>query len=318
MAEKLGIPFIRAFTMPWTRTTKYPHPFGVPERPLGASYNYMSHIMIEQIFWKGTSTQVNDWRRKTLGLRPINLSSLGETHAPFLYCYSPNVVRLFLTQVPPPSDWPDWIHTCGYWFLDRSEHNWTPAPSLVKFISQGPVIYIGFGSIVVQDPQEMTSIILEAVKQANVRVILSKGWSGRMKEDNNEKEIIYPSNVYALDKVPHDWLFPQMAGVVHHGGSGTTAAGLRAGCPTLIRPFFGDQYFWADRIQDLGVGIALKKFTVKQFASSLVALSNPKIKERAQLLGAKIRSENGVEKAMQFIYRDLELAQERVRRRNVK
>lgn len=106
VAEKLKIPFFRAFPMPWTRTSVYPHPFGVPERPLGSGYNWMSHVMMEQVFWKGTSSQVNSWRKKTLGLAPINVSSLAVTDVPFLYSFSPSVV-------PPPFDWPDWIHTCG-------------------------------------------------------------------------------------------------------------------------------------------------------------------------------------------------------------
>lgn len=241
--------------MPWTRTRVYPHPFGVPETPLGSAYNYISHVMMEQVFWKGTQSQVNSWRKKTLGLPAINVSSLAEADVPFLYSFSPSVV-------PPPYDWPDWIHTCGYWFLDSPEGNkWQPPEGLVEFIQQGPVFYIGFGSIVVPDPDEMTRTIVEAVQQAGVRAILSKGWSGRLA--TKEQEVIeYPPCIYPLERVPHDWLFSKMAGVVHHGGAGTTAAGLRAGIPTLIRPFFGDQFFWADRVQDLGVGICLKTFTV--------------------------------------------------------
>lgn len=198
----------------------------------------------------------------------------------------------------------------GYWFLDSPEHNWTPPASLLSFIEEGPTIYIGFGSIVVPDPEEMTKIIVDAVVQAKVRVILSKGWSGRLSK--KDEVIEYPPCIYPLEKVPHDWLFPKMAGVVHHGGAGTTAAGLRAGVPTLIRPFFGDQFFWADRVQDLGVGFALKKFSTKALASALVALKNPKIKEMAVLLGDKIRSEDGVSKAIQYVYRDMLLAQQKI------
>jgi sterol 3beta-glucosyltransferase len=124
--------------------------------------------MVEQVFWKGTQSQVNSWRQKTLGLPAIHLSSLAEANIPFLYSFSPSVV-------PEPYDWPDWIHTCGYWFLDNPEGaNWKAPESLVKFIEAGPVIYIGFGSIIVPDPDEMTRILVEAVKQAGVRAILSK------------------------------------------------------------------------------------------------------------------------------------------------
>jgi sterol 3beta-glucosyltransferase len=110
-------------------------------------------------------------------------------------------------------------------------------------------VYIGFGSIVVADPEEFTNIIIEAVKKSGVRAILSKGWSGRLKKEPIKIE--FPDCIYSVDSIPHDWLFPRVAGVVHHGGAGTTSAGLRAGVPTCIRPFFGDQYFWAERIQEV-------------------------------------------------------------------
>lgn len=166
-----------------------------------------------------------------------------EHKLPFLYSFSTFVV-------PPPSDWPDWIHTTGYWFLDDAEMNWTPPESLLEFLEVEPKpVYIGFGSIVVPDPQGLTSCIIEAVLKSGVRAILSKGWSDR--NSTSVEKIEYPDCIYPLDKVPHDWLFPQVSAVVHHGGAGTTAAGLRAGRPTVIKPFFGDQFFWADRVEEV-------------------------------------------------------------------
>lgn len=135
--------------------------------------------------------------------------------------------------------------------MDNPDTDWTPPESLTTFLAAGSKpIYIGFGSIVVSDPEELTEIIIEAVKKADVRAILSKGWSGRSKA-TVVAERIYPDCIYAIEKIPHDWLFPQVAGVVHHGGAGTTAAGIRAGVPSLIKPFFGDQFFWADRLQEV-------------------------------------------------------------------
>jgi sterol 3beta-glucosyltransferase len=96
----------------------------------------------------------------------------------------------------------------------------------------------------------MTKIIVEAVKKSGARAILSKGWSSRSKE-GPETVFEYPDTIFPLKSVPHDWLFPQLVGVMHHGGAGTTAAGLRAGCATIIHPFFGDQFFWADRVVDV-------------------------------------------------------------------
>ena len=96
-------------------------------------------------------------------------------------------------------------------------------------------MYIGFGSIVVDDPTGMTKLIFEAVKLAGVRALVSKGWGGL-----GADEIGIPEDVFMLGNVPHDWLFKHVSAVVHHGGAGTTAAGIAAGKPTVVVPFFGD------------------------------------------------------------------------------
>ncbi|KAJ3323240.1 Sterol 3-beta-glucosyltransferase [Boothiomyces sp. JEL0866] len=305
VAEKLQIPFFSAFPMPWTRTSAYPHPFAVPDKDMGKTYNYMSHAMIEQVLWKGVVGQLNTWRKNMLGLVPLPYA-LEAKKTPFLYSFSPSVV-------PQPADWPDWIHTCGYWFLDNPEHNWTPPESLMEFINNGPPpVYIGFGSIIVQDPDEMTRVVIEAVLKSGVRAILSKGWSARGQTGPAAK-IDYPPSIYPLDRVPHDWLFPKCAGVVHHGGAGTTAAGLRAGRPTIVKPFFGDQFFWGDRIHDLGIGLCLRKFTVDTFASALTAITSDEVmREKAAKIGSSIQKENGVRTAIDFVYRDLEYSKKRI------
>ncbi|KAJ3103109.1 Sterol 3-beta-glucosyltransferase [Phlyctochytrium planicorne] len=310
----LDIPFFGAFSMPWTRTRAFPHPFAVTERHLGGGYNYMSYIMMDQILWKGTSYQVNRWRKNTLDRPPIVLGNLGEHKIPYLYFFSPSVV-------PPPSDWHDWIHMTGYWFLDDPDVGWVPPKSLTDFINDGPPpVYIGFGSIIVPDPDALTRTIVAAVQKAGVRAVVSKGWSARLKEKKNgdvapTEEVEFPDFIYQIDKVPHDWLFPLMAGVVHHGGCGTTGAGIRAGVPTAIRPYFGDQFFWADRVQELGVGCAIRKLTVDKLAAALTSLvSDEKMREKAKLLGARVRSEDGIGSAIDCIYRDLEFARSRVRK----
>jgi len=307
IAEKLGIPFFGAFTMPWTRTKNYPHPFAVPERNLGYGYNYMSHVLIEQVYWKGTSGLINKWRKNILDRPSINLGALNDHKIPFLYNFSNSIV-------PKPSDWQEWIDISGYWFLDNPEVNWTPPQSLTDFLNAGPKpVYIGFGSIVVSDPEGLTDLIVKAVQKAGVRAILSKGWSGRLNEKKDNEEYKYPDCIYPLDKVPHDWLFPQVAGVVHHGGAGTTSAGLRAGVPTIIKPFFGDQYFWADRVVDMGVGLSIRKLSVNKLASKLKRIvSDKKMQEKARIIGEKIRSEDGVQNSIQFIYKNLDFASERI------
>jgi len=232
---------------------------------------------------------------------------------PFLYNFSPSVV-------PPPLDWPEWIRVTGYWFLDDADvsaKKWTAPADLLEFIDGAhkvgkKIVYIGFGSIVVSDPKAMTQCVIEAVVKSGVYAILSKGWSDRLHvktDDASEPEEPLPKQIYAISSIPHDWLFQRIDAACHHGGAGTTGASLRAGIPTIIRPFFGDQLFWADRVEALGVGTAVRKLTVSTLTDALLsATTDVKQIDRARLLGEQIRRENGVATAIEAIYRDLEYA----------
>ncbi|KAG8907240.1 hypothetical protein FRB99_005064 [Tulasnella sp. 403] len=222
---------------------------------------------------------------------------------PFLYNFSPNVV-------PKPLDWTDTTIITGYWFLDNPDLGWKPAPSLIEFMDKArkdgkALVYIGFGSIVVEKPKAMTKSIVKAVLKSDVRAILNKGWSARMatKEGDNEPDVVIPPEVYEVDKIPHDWLFPQIDAALHHGGAGTTGASLRAGIPTLIKPWFGDQFFWASRVQKLGAGLRVGSMSSSDIAHALVkATTDRVIKEKAQAVGEKIREEDGVGVAIRSLY----------------
>lgn len=288
IAEALGIPYFRAFTMPWTRTRAYPHAFAVPNHKMGGAYNYMTYVLFDNIFWQSTAAQVNRWRRKVLGLRPTNLDKLQPNKVPFLYNFSPSVVV-------PPLDFSDWIRVTGYWFLDEAI-TWTPAPELLAFIKKArddkvPLVYIGFGSVVVSDSAQMTRNIIAAVLKADVRCILSKGWSDRLEKKTDVKtgpEVPLPPSIYQISSAPHDWLFKQIDAAVHHGGAGTTGASLRAGVPTIIRPFFGDQFFFGNRVQDLGVGMHIKRVTENTLGKALwIACHDERMREKANILGTK-------------------------------
>ncbi|CAK7237927.1 Sterol 3-beta-glucosyltransferase [Sporothrix eucalyptigena] len=333
IAEKLQIPYFRAFTMPWTRTRAYPHAFLMPERKMGGAYNQFSYTMFEAVFWKATASQINRWRNKTLGLRNTSLEKMQINKVPFLYNFSACVV-------PPPLDYSDWIRVTGYWFLDEgtggkpgddkdAKPAWTPPQDLLDFISKArrdrkKIVYVGFGSIVVPDPAKMTQEVLDAVHKADVRCILSKGWSDRLikKDDNGQApppDDDLPPEVFPIKSAPHDWLFAQIDAAAHHGGSGTTGASLRAGIPTIIRPFFGDQFFFGMRVEDLGVGICLKKWGAMSFARALwEATNSERMIRKAAVLGEKIREERGVDTAIQSIYRDMEYAKSLVREKAVK
>ena len=330
IAEALQIPYFRAFTMPWTRTRAYPHAFAVPERKMGGHYNYFTYVMFDNVFWKAIAGQINRWRRKTLNLPRTDLDKLQPNRVPFLYNFSPSVVV-------PPIDFSDWIRVTGYWFLEEKS-TWEPPKELLGFIERARIdgkklVYVGFGSIVVSDPIHLTNTVVDSVLKADVRCILSKGWSDRLGTKNRtETEIPMPPEIHQIKSAPHDWLFAQIDAAAHHGGAGTTGASLRAGIPTIIKPFFGDQFFFGSRVEDLGVGICIKKLNVSVFSKALRdATHDTRMLTKAKVLGEQIRKvlnyqylshawanntqENGVGNAIQAIYRDLEYAKSLIKKR---
>ncbi|KZP00758.1 glycosyltransferase family 1 protein [Calocera viscosa TUFC12733] len=322
IAEALGIPYFRAFTMPWSRTRAYPHAFAVPDHKMGGSYNYITYVMFDQVFWRAISGQINRWRRHTLSIDSTNLDKLEQHKVPFLYNFSPTVV-------PPPLDWYEWIRVTGYWFLDDPDNSqakkWEPPKDLVRFIDSAradgrKLVYIGFGSIVVSDPDAMTQCVVQAIEHSGVRAILSKGWSDRLSSKKDPKAVekehaLLPSTIYPISSIPHDWLFARIDAACHHGGAGTTGASLRAGIPTIIKPFFGDQFFWADRVEALGIGSSVRKLTVDSLTEALRnATTDERQISRAKLVGQKIRSERGVANAIEALYRDMEYARSLVKR----
>ncbi|KAK5131174.1 Sterol 3-beta-glucosyltransferase [Meristemomyces frigidus] len=314
IAEALGIPYFRAFTMPWTRTKAYPHAFAVTGRNYGGAFNSMTYTLFDTLFWQITASQMNRWRRKSLGLKPTSLEKLQPNKVPFLYNFSPNVVV-------PPVDFSEWVRVTGYWFLDEGE-GWKPPMELLDFIQKArkedaKLVYIGFGSVTVSDSKQLTQQIVDAVLKADVRCILSKGWSDRLDtKDRTAAKVPLPPTVFSIPSAPHDWLFKQVDAAVHHGGAGTTGASLRAGVPTIIRPFFGDQHFFATRVEELGVGVHLRKLTVDTLSRALqIATHDEQMRTKAKSLGKKIRREDGVATAINAIYRDFDYARELVKRR---
>jgi UDP:flavonoid glycosyltransferase YjiC (YdhE family) len=210
---------------------------------------------------------------------------------PILYGFSPSVIA-------PPPDWRGNVHVTGYWYLEAAP-DWTPSPALIDFLNSGPPpVYIGFGSMSNRNPEEMAGLVIEALKRSKQRGILLSGWSGLRSSD-------LPDSMLMLDSVPHSWLFEHVAAVVHHGGAGTTAAGLRAGAPSVIIPFFGDQPFWGRRVAQLGVGpepIPRKRLTVDRLTHAIQrAVTDKHMCSNAARLGARIRGEDGVARAVEII-----------------
>lgn len=297
LAEKLHIPLINIAVIPLLRTTAFPM-VGLPEGPsIFPGYNAITYRLAEQLVWSSYRRPINQWRRDVLGLekRPYfgNLRAL--QNYPTLLGFSNHVV-------PRPPDWGPNVCFTGYWLPHEPE--WQPPEALVQFLADGaPPVFIGFGSMTVHEPQRLTNLILEATRLLGQRLILHAGWAGL-------GQLPLPETVYTLDYAPYRWLFPQMAALVHHGGSGTTGFGLWAGIPTIVTPFLFDQFFWGRRIASLGVGpppIPQKKLTTEKLVAALeMAISDKEMRQKAAFLGKKIRSENGITTAVALIQQQLD------------
>ncbi|KAL8951341.1 MAG: hypothetical protein Q9222_002678 [Ikaeria aurantiellina] len=303
-AEKLGIPLHLMFTMPWSTTKAFPHPLAniQSSNTDPRLTNSISYSLVEMMTWQGLGDLINRFRHKTLGLEPVSLLRAPGAEArlqiPYTYCWSPALI-------PKPKDWGPHIDISGFYFLSLAS-NFTPPPDLKAFLDIGPPpVYIGFGSIVVDDPNGMTKMIFEAVKKTGQRALVSKGWGG-LGADHLE----IPEGVFMLGNVPHDWLFKHVSCVVHHGGAGTTAAGIALGKPTVVVPFFGDQPFWGAMIARAEAGpapVPYKELTADKLAAGIMTCLESCTLERAKELGARISSEKGTSIGAQSFHRNLDV-----------
>jgi sterol 3beta-glucosyltransferase len=264
----------------------------VPNRVSVINY-WFGKMLLETGPWGLMGKTINRFRQEVLDLPPQtreqNLAA--RKRMLVVHGYSPHVI-------PHPPDWPRTYHTTGYWFLNESDQ-WTPAPELLKFLEAGdPPVCLGLGSMTGRDPERITRLMVDAVARSGQRAVLLAGWAGLGGES-------LPPNIFLLDSAPHTWLYPRMAAVVHHGGAGTTAAGLRAGRPTIIIPHMADQPFWGTRVQALGVGpkpIPRPNLTAENLGEAIrLAATDPNFRERANALGKKIRAEDGVGRAVKLI-----------------
>ncbi|KAJ0052744.1 hypothetical protein Pint_01591 [Pistacia integerrima] len=311
VAEALEIPIHIFFTMPWTPTSEFPHPLSRVKQSAGYRLSYQ---IVDSMIWLGIRDMINDVRKKKLKLRPVTYlsgSQGSDSDIPHGYIWSPHLV-------PKPKDWGPKVDVVGFCFLDLAS-NYEPPESLVKWLDAGTKpIYIGFGSLIyypfscqpVQEPEKMTQIIVEALDITGQRGIINKGWGGlgNLAEPKD--------SVYLLDNCPHDWLFlqckavvslyPEAASCVHHGGAGTTAAGLKAACPTTIVPFFGDQPFWGDRVHARGVGpppIPVEEFSLAKLVDAINFMLDPEVKMRAVELAKSMEKEDGVTGAVKAFFK---------------
>ncbi|NTU83729.1 MAG: glycosyltransferase family 1 protein [Chloroflexales bacterium] len=299
-AEALGVPFIEAAMQPVTPTRAFPSPVAPPWLQLGGTVNRLTHVAFEQAFWQLFRMNTNRMRTHVLGLLPYGarnpLRQLRAQGLLRLYAYSVQVV-------PRPDDWPGHHRVTGYWFLPPPP-GWQPPAELSTFLAAGPPpVYVGFGSMLASDAQRLTALVVEALAQTGQRGLLAGGW-GALEGWAHQSETIF-----VVDTVPHHWLFPRMAGIVHHGGAGTTGAALRSGVPSLAVPFGFDQPFWGQRVAALGVGpqpIPRAQITAPRLAAAIDQMVHTSaMRERAAWLGMQIQQEYGTAQAIDQIHRVL-------------
>ncbi len=299
IARTLHIEYVQCLLQPLTPTRAFPSPLLPFSFSLGGTYNRWTHRFVARMLWLAWRGVLNQWYRQVLHLRPEPvLPPLDD--ALTLYGFSAHVI-------PPPDDWSSESIT-GYWFLPESS-NWRPPTTLEKFLKAGtPPVYIGFGSIRVYEQTKTLEIILRALSSTGLRAVLSTS--------HNFGQASLPANVFPITDVPHSWLFPQMSALVHHGGAGTTAAGLRAGVPTIVVPLAVDQFFWGRRIAELGVGtrpIPQPTLTENRLRDALIqATSDSTMQKHARLLAERIAKEDGVARAVELICEHTGLSPRRV------
>ena len=286
LAEKLGIPLVQALTVPMlTPTREFPLP-GMVNRDLGGMLNRASYRLLG-LLTRPYAGLIREFRDAHLSLRPR-----GDPPRPArtLYCYSPSVV-------PTPRDWPPHAIATGYWLSDDGDG--PIDPKLDDFVAAGePPLYVGFGSSVGPDAIQLSRLVDQALRTTGARAVIATGWGGLAGQAWNEDTIV-------VEQAPHRLLFPRVAAVVHHGGAGTTAAGLRAGRPSIVCPFQGDQYFWAKAVRQAGAGpepLPAKKLTAERLGDAIrTALDDRAIRGRATELSKRIAREVGTERASEEI-----------------
>jgi sterol 3beta-glucosyltransferase len=282
-AEALGVPAIGAMMIPITPTAAFPSPL-LPFAPPRA-FNRASHHLVNGLVWR-TFRKTTNRARAAVGLPPRQ--ALWTTH-PVLYGVSPALL-------PPTPDWPANTQACGQWTVASGA--WTPPAALLDFLDAGePPVYVGFGSMAGFDHARVVQAVVEAV--GGRRALFNAGWTGI-------DAGALPANFHPVGNVPHDWLFPRMSLVVHHGGSGTTHSACRAGVPSVIVPFAGDQFFWAARLRETGIArhrLAGKSLTGRQLGEALAYAQTDAARDNAKRLGERMRGEDGTSTAVALIER---------------
>ncbi|MEW6086295.1 MAG: glycosyltransferase [Chloroflexota bacterium] len=292
IAREKNIPDVHVQTFPmFTPTGDYPN-VTMPDLKLGA-LNYLSHFAASRISkWTAVFGYEQVRRRAGLPKRKLYFPFDKDPLRPpmlILCAWSPSVL-------PPTREWGGNVHVPGYFFFE-SEVSYQPPPELRKFLDAGtPPVCVSFGSMVNRAAERIDGIVRESLRRTNHRGIILSGW-GKVDQPSS-KDLLY------LESAPHDWLLPRCRMVIHHGGAGTTSAGLRAGIPNIVVPFTADQPFWGRRVHALGAGpkpILVGNLSVEKLASAIAEAESKAAGEQAGEIGRVIRAEDGVNRAAELI-----------------
>jgi len=295
VCEALGIPLHIMFPQPWYYPTEeFPHPMFGMHGENNRNRNYATYETFETISHSSFIVGLNLWRRKTLELPEVRMglaSAITQSQVPFSAMWSPSFV-------PRPDDWPKQCRVVGTFVLDGSRtgssFDASDFEDFTDWLAAGPPpIFLGFGSMIIKDTRRVADMIKRAVVQADCRMVVQSSWSNI--------DVSGEPRCFNIGPCPHDWLLPQTSAVIHHGGAGTTAAGLRHGLPTLVCPFFGDQFFWGEMVRRAGVGPApcpIEDLTDTVLAQKLVELQSSDIIAAARQMAEKMALEDGIREGM--------------------
>ena len=313
IAERLGVPAVIGLPQPaLVPTGEFSSPIWSNTARLPRAVNRASYPVATMQLGLWSRRAIDRWREEAgLPRRPgrhdplrspgtdsgtnngtgsgTNSGTAGRT--PVLHAFSQHVL-------PRPADWPAAAQVSGYWFLDTPPE-WTPPRKLAAFLDAGaPPVYIGFGSMPINDPRALSTLVQQTVERVGTRAVIASGYQGLRGLTSSER-------VLAIRHAPHDWLFPRMSAVVHHGGAGTTGAAVAAGRPQVICPVGTDQPFWAARMRELGVSAAappLHSMTGPALERALQAvLDDRALQLRAAELGRLIAAEDGPGRAVSLL-----------------
>jgi len=293
-ARELGIPDVSVQMFPVFAPTRSFPAIGMPASGLGW-LNYFSHWFSTKVFWHAGNLSYYQLRKRAPDAFPAKVywpfhPTAGRPITPLIFAISPAVLA-------KPADWNQpHMHVSGYFFLENPDYQ--PPDALKRFLEAGdPPVCITFGSMVNREAQRIGQAALDATRHTGNRAIVLSGWGGWQPETP-------PDGTLFLDSAPHEWLFPRCRAVIHHGGAGTTAAGLRAGVPSILIPHAADQPFWGSRVAAIGAGpepISVKAVSVDALVAAIHQAGSGSIRRRANEIGCQIRAENGVATAISLI-----------------